>query len=64
VPGGPNVRAAQSGVPGSLAPPTGQPAQKSYKDWNVGWPDSSWAITEPAIYYESGYVKLLSKYAH
>jgi hypothetical protein len=62
VPGGPNVRAAQSGVPTSLAPPTGQPAQKSYKDWNVGWPESSWAVTEPAIYYESGYVKLLSKF--
>jgi hypothetical protein len=62
VPGGPNVKAAQSGVPTSLSPPTGQPAQKSYKDWNVGWPDSSWAVTEPAIYYESGYVKLLSKF--
>jgi hypothetical protein len=63
VPGGPNVRAAQSGVPNSLSPPTGQPAQKSYKDWNVGYPEDSWAITEPAIYYESGYVKLLAKYS-
>jgi hypothetical protein len=60
VPGGPNVNAAQNGVPTSLAPPTGQPAQKSYRDWNVIWPDSSWAVTEPAIYYESAYIKLLS----
>ena len=63
VPGGPNAHAAESGVPTSIAPPTGQPAQKSYKDWNVGMPEKSWAINEPAIYYQSGYVKLLSKFA-
>jgi len=63
VPGGPNASAAQNGVPNSLVPPTGQPPQKSYRDWNVGAPESSWAITEPAIYYQSGYVKLLSKFA-
>ncbi len=62
VPGGPNVGAVQSGVPASLQPPAGQPPQKSYKDWNVGWPEASWAITEPAIYFQSGYVKLLSKF--
>ncbi len=32
VPGGPNVHAADNGVPTWLAPPTGQPAQKSYKE--------------------------------
>jgi hypothetical protein len=63
VPGGPNAHAAESGVPTWLAPPTGQPPQKSYKDWNVGMPEKSWAINEPAIYYQSGYVKLLSKFA-
>jgi hypothetical protein len=62
VPGGPNVHAADNGVPTWLAPPTGQPAQKSYKDWNVSMPEKSWAINEPAIYYQSGYVKLLSKF--
>ena len=61
IPGGPNARAGD-GVPASLAPPTGQPAQKSYKDWNVGTPENSWVINEPAIYYQSGYVKLLSKF--
>jgi hypothetical protein len=62
VPGGPNARAAQAGVPASLMPPVGQPPQKSYKDWNVASPENSWAVTEPAIYYQSGYVKLLSKF--
>jgi len=64
VPGGPNAGAAQAGVPTTLAPPTGQPPQKSYRDWNVGWPESSWAITEPAIYYQASYIRLLSYFAH
>jgi len=63
VPGGPNAHAIESGVPTWLAPPAGQPAQKSYKDWNVGSPESAWAINEPGIYYQSGYVKLLSKFS-
>jgi endoglucanase len=63
VPAGPNVFAVRDGVPSSVSPPAGQPAQKSYRDWNVGWPQSSWAITEPGIYYQSAYVELLSKFA-
>jgi endoglucanase len=63
VPGGPNAHAAEAGVPISLAPPTGQPLQKSYKDWNVAWPESSWAINEPAIYYQASYIRLLSYFA-
>lgn len=63
VPGGPNADAAKNGVPLSLAPPTGQPQQKSYKDWNTGWPESSWAVTEPAIYYQASYIRLLSYFA-
>jgi len=62
VPGGPNAAAAKDGVPSSLSPPTGQPPQKSYKDWNGAWPDSSWAVTEPGIYYQSAYVRLLSAF--
>ena len=62
VPGGPNANAARDGVPGSISPPTGQPPQKSYKDWNAGWPDASWAVTEPGIYYQSAYVRLLSAF--
>ncbi len=61
VPGGPNAFAGRD-VPHTLVPPTGQPPQKSYRDWNVGWPEASWVVAEPAIYYQSGYVKLLSKF--
>lgn len=64
VPGGPNADAAKAGVPTTLAPPTGQPPQKSYKDWNIAWPDNAYAINEPGIYYEASYIKLLSYFAH
>ena len=37
-----------------------QPAQKAYKDWNGDWPEDSWELTEPAIYYQAAYVKLLA----
>jgi hypothetical protein len=63
VTGGPNADALKAGVPASLAPPTGQPPQKSYKDWNTAWPENSWAITEPGIYFQSAYVRLLSYFA-
>jgi endoglucanase len=44
-----------------------QPAQKAYMDFNTSWEperdyDMSWALTEPAIYYQAAYVKLLSKF--
>jgi len=64
VPGGPNADAVGSGVPPSLAPPTGQPPQKSYKDWNIAWPDKAYAINEPGIYYQASYIRLLSYFAH
>jgi endoglucanase len=63
VPGGPNSAAAAAGVPASLSPPTGQPPQKSYKDWNANYPENSWIVTEPAIYYQAAYVRLLSAFA-
>ncbi|MCC6410494.1 MAG: glycoside hydrolase family 9 protein [Saprospiraceae bacterium] len=46
---------------GSISPPAGQPAQKAYKDWNAGYPDNSWEITEPAIYSQASYIRLLSR---
>jgi endoglucanase len=46
-----------------LTPPCGQPFQKSFRqNWNTGWPDDSWSITEPDIYMQSAYVKLLSRF--
>lgn len=58
--GGPNKHYVPAS--GFISPPQGQPVQKSYKDWNKVWPDKSWEITEPAIYYQAAYLKLLSKF--
>ena len=46
----------------TLQPPLNQPAMKSYKDWNTSWPQNSWQVTEPAIYYQAAYIRLLSKF--
>lgn len=43
-----------------VTPPLGQPIQKSYKDWNTSWPQNSWTITEPGIYTQAAYVRLIS----
>ncbi len=64
VPGGPDANAAGDGVPPTLAPPAGQPRAKSYRDWNTPWPDSSWVVTEPAIYYQAAYIRLLSGFVN
>ncbi|MEW6469471.1 MAG: glycoside hydrolase family 9 protein [Bacteroidota bacterium] len=43
-----------------VTPPLNQPIQKSYRDWNTGWPQNSWTITEAGIYTQASYVRLLS----
>ncbi len=45
----------------SISPPKGQPAQKSYKDFNTAWPLNSWSVTEPSDGYQVAYIRLLSK---
>lgn len=57
VPGGPNFW-----YNGSRKELSIQPLQKCYLNWNNGYPENSWEITEPAIYYQASYIKLLSKY--
>ncbi len=57
VPGGPNFWYSGSRKDISIQPP-----QKCYMDWNNSTPENSWEITEPAIYYQASYVKLLSKF--
>jgi hypothetical protein len=47
---------------GVLSPPQNQPVQKSYKDWNTSYPQNSWELTEPAIYYQAAYIKLISHF--
>lgn len=58
VTGGPNKDFSVT----TISPPAGQPAQKSYLDFNTGWPESSWEITEPAIYSQAGYIRLLAAF--
>ena len=57
VPGGPNFW-----YDGSREDIKTQPPQKCYLNWNNSTPENSWEITEPAIYYQASYVKLISKF--
>jgi endoglucanase len=57
IPGGPNAN-----YHGNLTELSLQPLQKCYKNWNNGWPENSWSITEPAIYYQASYIKLLAHF--
>lgn len=57
--GGPNKNFS---IP-TISPPAGQPIQKSYLDFNDGWPNNSWEITEPSIVYQGAYIRLLANYA-
>jgi hypothetical protein len=63
LPGGPVADAAAAGIPASIAPPAGQPPQKSYRDWNGDGPDHSYIVNEPAIYYQAAYIRLLAHFA-
>ncbi|MEP7145766.1 MAG: glycoside hydrolase family 9 protein [bacterium] len=75
VPGGPNPSYSLDGCcpsgcsgnnslcsPSLVTPPLSQPIQKSYRDWNTGWPQNSWTITEPGIYTQASYIRLLSQF--
>ena len=42
------------------SPPYGQPPQKSYKDFNDGWPLNSWPIAENSNGYQVNYIRMLS----
>lgn len=58
VPGGANGSFSIS----TISPPAGQPLQKSYLDFNDGFPNNSWEITEPAIYYQAAYLRFLANF--
>ena len=55
--GGPN-----KGYGGSLEWLKHQPPAKSYADFNDGWPANSWELSEPAIYYQACYIRLLADF--
>ena len=42
--------------------PLGQPAMKSYLDFNSNWPLNSWSVTENSNGYQISYIRLLSKF--
>ncbi|WP_404423788.1 glycoside hydrolase family 9 protein [Nibricoccus sp. IMCC34717] len=51
-----------SGKGNPTSPPANQPPMKSYRNWNTTWPESSWSVTEPAIYYQASFILLASAY--
>lgn len=46
----------------NFKPPLEQPSAKSYLQYNDPWPANSWAISEPSLYYQSYYVRLLAAF--
>jgi len=48
----------------ALTPPFDQPTQKAYLDFNTSWPQNSWEISEPAIYYQASYIKVLAAFVN
>ena len=40
-----------------------QPRAKAYADFDLGWPESSWEMSEPAIYYQAIYIRLLAEFS-
>jgi hypothetical protein len=73
LPGGPNASYAldsccpsscsgNTKCPAAPSPPSGQPSQKSYAQFNDGWPVDSWQVTEPDDGYQANYIRLLSKF--
>lgn len=55
-------RLANPSCRNNLAPPLGQPAMKSYRQFNEGWPVNSWEITEPSTGYQASYIRALAPY--
>jgi endoglucanase len=71
VTGGPNVQYCSWQNPGEYAcassPVRRQPPEKAYIDTNRGYEPSNpyaqaWELTEPGIYYQASYVRLVSKF--
>lgn len=77
VPGGPNPNYSVDGCCPSgcgsaannakcssvdLTQVTNQPKQKSFLEFNEGWPLNSWSVTENSMGYQAEYVRLLSKF--
>lgn len=62
--GGPNARytGRSRSKDGSVEWIRQQPRGKAYAEFGLGSPENSWEITEPAIYYQAMYIRLLSAF--
>jgi hypothetical protein len=58
--GCPNISPQCGSAP--LSPPYGQPSQKTYLDFNDGWPLQSWVVSEPSNGYQGAYIRLLARF--
>jgi endoglucanase len=56
--------AAVSLCSSNFVPPLEQPALKSYREFNEGWPANSWQVTEPSTGYQAHYISVLTRYVH
>jgi endoglucanase len=56
--------AAVSLCSNNFVPPLEQPALKSYREFNEGWPANSWQVTEPSTGYQAHYISVLARYVH
>jgi hypothetical protein len=45
-----------------FTPPLAQPAAKSYRQFNLGWPANSWSVTENSNGYQVQYIRLLAAF--
>lgn len=61
--GGPNQNfgGRNGDAPGDVEWIKTQPRAKAYGDFNHGWPKASWELSEPAIYYQASYIRLLAE---
>ncbi|HEY0945433.1 MAG TPA: glycoside hydrolase family 9 protein [Opitutaceae bacterium] len=57
VTGGPNREYS-----GTIAALKRQPDAKAYGEFNQAYPEASWELTEPAIYYQAMYIRLLASF--
>jgi endoglucanase len=73
VPGGPNKHYCEGQDPGQHAcarsPLRDQPSGKAYVDTSAGYEpsnpfDKAWELSEPGIYYQASYVRLVSKFVN
>lgn len=63
LPGGANPTYSPDGayIGPAISPPQNQPIQKSYHPWNTDSPENSWEISEPAIYTQGAYIRLVAE---